>query len=157
LSRIIGVFDSHENAEKAVNEVRNKNISSEKISIVAKEDSVGDNNQDEGFNATEMSTGATTGGTIGGIAGLLAGAGALTIPGLGPILAAGPIAAGLSGVAAGGLTGSLVDAGVPKERGEDYENEVKSGAILALVDTNNRTDDVEQIFRDNGARKVEKH
>src|SRR4029453_9839073 len=46
-------------------------------------------------------TGAATGSVVGGTLGLLAGIGALAIPGVGPLIAAGPIMAALSGAAAG--------------------------------------------------------
>src|ERR671923_506479 len=60
-------------------------------------------------------TGAGTGGVLGGALGWLAGIGALTIPGLGPFIAAGPIVAALAGAGAvgtvGGLLGALVGLG----------------------------------------------
>ncbi len=102
--------------------------------------------------------GATIGGTMGGIAGLAAGVGALAIPGIGPILAAGPIAAGLTGTAAGGLAGSLVDMGIPQDRGTYYEDEVKSGNILAVVEAeDDMVDEVIDSLENNGARDVESH
>jgi len=108
-----------------------------------------------------LADGAATGGAIGGLAGIAASLGALTIPGIGPILAAGPIAAGLTGVAAGGIAGSLVDMGIPQERGDYYENEVKSGKILAAVDLMDADDaeieEISSIFHDYGANDVEVH
>ena len=62
----------------------------------------------------------TTGGVIGGTLGLLAGIGALAIPGVGPLIAAGPIMATLAGLgvggAVGGLVGALVGMGIPGVR-----------------------------------------
>ena len=49
-------------------------------------------------------TGAASGGVAGGIFGLLAGLGALAIPGVGPLVAAGPIMAALGGAAVGAAT-----------------------------------------------------
>ncbi len=157
---VIGVFDDRSQAENTVNEIRNAGVTDDEISVVAKEDIVreGENEVDnEGF-AGKLTRGATTGGTIGGLAGLIAGAGALTIPGIGPIVAAGPIAAGLTGIAAGGITGSLVDMGIPEERGEYYENEVKEGSILATVEADQaKVNEVASYMRDNQARDVEVH
>ncbi|MFW6270817.1 MAG: general stress protein, partial [Bacillota bacterium] len=130
MANVIGIFDDREHAENAVNEIREAGITDDKISIVAKEDTIQSEGEGEG-EGEDLTTGAPTGGALGGIAGLMAGAGALTIPGVGPILAAGPLAAGLSGVAAGGLAGSLVDLGIDRERGQYYEDEVKRGGILA--------------------------
>ncbi len=155
MSTVIGVFDDQRSAENAVNEIRNAGITDDNISIIAREESI-DNNQRG--NNQDLTDGATTGGAIGGLAGLMAGAGALTIPGVGPIIAAGPIAAGLTGVAAGGITGSLIDMGIDEERGQYYENEVEKGAILATVEANrNKTDEVTSFFENNGARDVEIH
>ncbi|MDI3547150.1 MAG: hypothetical protein PWR10_802 [Halanaerobiales bacterium] len=159
---VIGVFDDQSQAERAVNEIREAGVTDEEISIAAREDRIKADEGDEGgtgaFLNQDVTTGATTGGALGGLAGLMAGAGALAIPGIGPILAAGPIAAGLSGVAAGGLAGSLVDLGIPQDRGEYYENEVGKGSILAVVETDQRKiNDVASFMRRNGARDVETH
>lgn len=160
MSTVIGVFDSKNNAEKAVDQIREAGITDDKISLAAKDDRSNENNNDNngGFMNQDLTTGATTGGALGGAAGLMAGVGALAIPGLGPILAVGPIAAGLTGVAAGGLTGSLVDMGIPQERGDYYENEVRSGKILAAVETDqSKVNDVATFLRDNDASDVETH
>lgn len=163
MSTVVGVFDDRSQAEKAVNEIRKAGITDDKISIAAREEQVrekgrGDHENGDMLRDNDMTTGATTGGTLGGLAGLLAGAGALAIPGVGPIIAAGPIAAGLSGAAAGGLAGGLVDLGIPREKGQEYEEEIKRGGLLAVVETDdNKVNDVASYMKRNGARKVEKH
>ena len=155
MSTVIGVFDNKESAKNALNEIRNSGITDDKISMVAKDDQAENNDENMG---QDLSDGTATGGALGGIAGLVAGAGALAIPGIGPIIAAGPIAAGLTGVAAGGLAGGLMDLGIPEERGEHYENEVKSGKILAAIEANeDKIDDASSVLRDNGASDVESH
>lgn len=82
-------------------------------------------------------TGAATGGLIGGIGGLLIGLGALALPGFGPVLAAGPLAAALGGAAigaaTGGLIGALVDVGVPEEYATTYATHVERGHVLLTV------------------------
>ena len=159
MSTVIGVFDDRSQAENAMNEIRNAGITDDEISIVGKEDIVKGEGDENRENLTSgIGRGATTGGTIGGLAGLIAGAGALTIPGIGPIVAAGPIAAGLTGVAAGGITGSLVDMGIPEDRGEFYENEVKKGSIVATVEADRaKINEVASYMRRNQARDVEIH
>ena len=81
--------------------------------------------------------GAGTGGVVGGAIGLLAGIGALTIPGLGPFIAAGPLMAALSGAAAGaavgGVAGALIGMGVPEIEAKRYEGKVRGGNILISV------------------------
>ena len=84
-------------------------------------------------------TGVATGGILGGAIGWLAGIGALAIPGVGPLIAAGPILAALSGAAigaaAGGLTGALIGLGIPEYEAKRYEGKVRSGNILISVHT----------------------
>jgi hypothetical protein len=87
-------------------------------------------------------TGAGAGGAVGGALGYLAGVGALTIPGAGPLLAAGPIVAALSGAAVGGtvggVAGGLMGMGVPEFEAKQYAGKVKDGNILISVHTDDR-------------------
>ncbi len=162
---VIGVFKSESQAEKAVGEVRQRGLATEDVSIIAREagrERGGRGREERGggmrMGGQDVSEGVATGGVLGGAAGLLAGAGAMTIPGIGPILAAGPIAAALSGAVTGGIAGGLVDYGIPAERGRHYEEQVKQGNIVAVARTRqDRTDEVAQIFRRNGAVDVETH
>jgi hypothetical protein len=89
-------------------------------------------------------TGAGTGGVVGGAFGWLVGLGALAIPGVGPLIAAGPIVAAMSaaavGAAVGGLTGALVGFGIPEFEAKRYEGKVRAGGVLISV----HTDDAEQ-------------
>jgi hypothetical protein len=89
-------------------------------------------------------TGAGTGAILGGALGWLAGIGALAIPGLGPLIAAGPILATLTGAAvggtAGGLTGALVGMGIPEYEAKQYDSKLRQGNILLSV----HTDDAEE-------------
>src|SRR6201999_3344704 len=92
-------------------------------------------------NASAEAVGAAAagGGGIGGVTGLLVRLGALTIPGFGPILAAGPLAAALAGTAvgatAGGILGAMVGHGLTDEEAEVYSGGVERGAILVTVKT----------------------
>ncbi|MDD4569866.1 MAG: hypothetical protein PHE70_07075 [Tepidanaerobacteraceae bacterium] len=159
---VVGVFDSHDQAEKAVAELRRSGYDTNEVSIVAKGKQQGQNSgdyeSDTTFGMDTVADGTTTGGVLGGLAGLAMGAGALAIPGLGPIIAAGPIAGLLSGAATGGVAGGLIDWGVPEEQGQHYENEVKKGGILAAVRSHEqKVDKAAQIFRQNGAHDVNTH
>lgn len=105
-------------------------------------------------------TGAATGGVIGGTLGLLAGIGALAIPGVGPLIAAGPLMAALSGVAAGatvgGVTGALIGMGIPELEAKRYENRIAEGNILISVHAvdGDRVDRAEEIFKEAGAEDI---
>lgn len=170
MATVIGVFRSREQAEAAVRAMRDDGFRDNEISIVAKrkggeaakrkddtEQAAEPGGMDMGT-GEDLSEGASWGGTLGGVAGLLAGVGALTIPGVGPIIAAGPLAAGLSGAVTGGITGGLLDLGLPEERGRHYEEEVKRGNILAVIETSaERIDKAAEILRSKGANDVESH
>ena len=145
---VIGVFQSEDRAKDAISELKKQGFDEREISLVAKEkESLGGDDDEHSGGLTmeqqNLSEGIMTGGALGGIAGLLAGAGALLIPGVGPIIAAGPLAAFLTGVVGGGLVGGLVDFGIPEERGRHYEERVKRGDVLVTVKAND--DEVTQI------------
>ena len=87
-------------------------------------------------------TGAATGGILGGDLGLLVGLGALAIPGLGPLIAAGPIVATLAGAGAGGavgtLVGSLIGMGIPEYEAKRYESFLNQGGAILAVHADDR-------------------
>ena len=104
--------------------------------------------------------GVATGGVIGGTLGLLAGIGMLAIPGIGPLVAAGPIVAALAGLGAGGavggIVGALVGMGMPEYEAKRYEGAVKDGGTLLSVhcDTSDQIAQAKQALRDTGARDI---
>lgn len=157
-SVVVGVFHDQQQAEQAVNELKRKGFEQE-ISLVVKEDE-GEQEQEEVISMEEqdLSEGTATGGILGGVAGLVAGAGALLIPGVGPIVAAGPLAATLTGVVTGGIAGGLIDFGIPEERGEYYEEQVRQGGILVtLRSSDEKAEEAAYTMRDYEAEDVEIH
>lgn len=166
LSTVIGVFRDISTAEAAVKALRNKGFRDNEISILAKDSQkrTGRGNSSDmetgsDFGGTDsIADGTTWGGALGGVAGLLAGVGALAIPGIGPIVAAGPLAGVLSGAVTGGVAGGLLDLGIPEERGRQYEENLKQGGILAVIETSeDKVSDASSILRQNGAKDVESH
>jgi Protein of unknown function (DUF3341) len=105
-------------------------------------------------------TGAGTGAVVGGTLGWLAGIGALAIPGVGPLIAAGPIVAALAGAGAGGaiggLTGALVGMGIPEYEAKRYEGRVKEGGVLLSVHSDNSdwTRKAKDILERTGAQDI---
>ena len=85
--------------------------------------------------------GAETGAWFGGLFGLFVGAALLILPGVGPIVVAGPLAAAflagiegtVAGTALGSLAGALIGWGVPKDRALKYETQVKGGKFLVVA------------------------
>ncbi len=95
--------------------------------------------QHELDNRTTAAGGAAVGAGLGGLAGLVAGLAALAVPGVGPIIAAGPLAAVLGGVVAGSTTGGIIGAlstiGVPDEYARKYAAAIEQGQTLVSVRT----------------------
>ena len=105
-------------------------------------------------------TGVATGGVIGGTIGLLAGIGLLAVPGVGPLIAAGPIMGALAGLGAGGavggLVGALVGMGIPEYEAKRYEGAVKDGGTLLSVhcETSEEVTAAKRAMQETGAHDV---
>jgi hypothetical protein len=136
------LYDNYADAQKAVRGLEGAGVPHSEISIVA-------NNSDNWFStdkkvdrdrdgvddrAEGAGKGAGIGAGLGGAAGLLAGLGLLAIPGLGPVVAAGWLAAtavgAAAGAATGGIVGALTEAGVSKEDAPMYAEGVRRGGTL---------------------------
>lgn len=136
---VVGLAPSYAQAEQLVAELERAGFSRDDISALFPDQrSSRDFAHEKNTKAPEGTVaGGTTGGVVGGTLGLLAGMGALAIPGVGPLIAAGPIMAALSGAAAGaavgGLAGALIGLGVPELEAKRYEGKVKDGNILLSV------------------------
>lgn len=133
------IAKSHSQAERIVENLQGGGFPASEISVLLPAD---EGKHDIGHvKATKApegaTTGAVTGGVTGGVIGLLAGIGALAIPGVGPLIAAGPIMAALSGAAIGGTTGGivggLVGLGIPEIEAKRYEEKLKQGNYLISV------------------------
>jgi len=115
-----GIYKTAEQAEHAVDRFLDGGFTSDDISVLLPDNkSTKDFAHEKSTKAPEGTTaGVTAGGAIGGTLGLLAGIGALAIPGVGPLIAAGPIMGALAGLgvggAVGGLIGALVGMGIPE-------------------------------------------
>ncbi|WP_106765949.1 general stress protein [Paenibacillus faecalis] len=161
--KIVGVFETEQEAAKAIEQIQDRGVPTDAISIIAKDNrDVEAVTEETGTKAPEgVATGAATGGVLGGVAGLMAGIGALAIPGIGPVLAAGPIAATLAGAAvgagAGGLVGGLIGLGIPEDEAKEYETYVDQGRILVLVDAGRYDSDIYHAFRTNRSLNADRY
>ncbi len=145
MKTVVGLFDYYQDAERAVQELNARGFTSTDISVAARDSTlqqrvVGDK---DAAVAESAGAGAVGGAAVGGLAGLLVGLGALAIPGIGPVIAAGTLATALGttaagagiGAAAGGLIGALVGLGIPEEDAHIYAESVKRGSVLVTVRT----------------------
>lgn len=147
--RAVGVFTHRIDAEQALHELRDSGLAMEKVSVVVQnternheiandqiKERTGDKS-DEG-----ATVGGLSGGAVGGLTGLLVGLGTLAIPGVGPIMLAGAAATALVttlvgasiGAATGTFAGALVGWGMSEEQASAYNERVKHGHYLIIVD-----------------------
>jgi hypothetical protein len=159
---VFGIYATPATAEAAVDHLIARGFTNPSISVLLPDDeSTRAFAHEKSTKAPEgTATGATTGGVIGGTLGLLAGVGALAIPGVGPLIAAGPIMAALAGLgvggAVGGFVGALVGMGIPEYEAKRYEGAVKGGGTLLSVhcDTSEQVDAAKNALKETGARDI---
>ena len=157
-----GIYASRAAAEVAVDRLRSAGFSNDDVSVL-----MADGQGSKDFAAEKntkapegAATGVGVGGAVGGTLGLLAGIGALAIPGVGPLIAAGPIMGALAGLgvggAVGGLVGALVGMGIPEYEAKRYEGRVKDGGILVSVhcDTSEEISRAKDVLKTTGAEDV---
>src|SRR6202163_4912530 len=139
---VFGIYTTRESVERAAATLVKGGFQSSDISVLLPENlgskAIG---TEKATKAPEgAATGAGSGAVLGGTLGLLAGIGALAIPGVGPLIAAGPIMAALAGIgvggAVGGFTGALIGLGIPEYEAKRYEGRIKEGGILLSVHCN---------------------
>lgn len=171
---MVGLFDTFGEAQRAVEDLLRYGMRREDISLLAR-DEHGDTSREHAIGATGaaegVGAGAVGGSLAGGALGLLIGTGLLVIPGIGPVLAAGPLAAAIGsataavgvtalgagiGAAAGGLMGSLIGAGISEEDAQTYVEGVRRGGTLVSVGiADHERDDVRQILVRNSVVDIE--
>jgi uncharacterized membrane protein len=134
---VAGVYDDIQQAHRVVQDLVGHGFPHRSISLVTRDEKgeyakLLEHNQSESLTKENVGGGAI----IGGLTGLLIGLGALTIPGIGAAVAAGPlfgiVGAGV-GAVTGGIVGALVDVGVPEQTAHYYAEAVRRGATLVLV------------------------
>ena len=168
---VVGLFKDVNEAQAVVEKLTQKGFPSDSISVVARDKAT---DRDEAADAEEkpkekskdkpeaegVTKGAVLGGAIGGVAGLAAIAAGLTLPGIGPTLAAGPITAlwGTAvGALTGGLLGGLIKMGVPEREANYYAEGVRRGGALVTVETDDdRAEEAAALMRENGAIDIER-
>jgi hypothetical protein len=164
---VVGVFHSLENAQKACEQLRNEGYSQDEISVIANQTGA-DISGGKAMEAavpqptsasSEIATDAGIGAALGGVGGLLLGFAALAVPGVGPVLAAGPIIAALGGAgvgaAAGGLIGALTERGVPEQDARYYAEGIRRGDILVTVHASGeRADRASEMMDAEGAVNI---
>ena len=167
---VVGVFDSMKEAEAAIRELQNNGFSREEMSLVANRienthpdiEAASPGHPGIMDRTADIAADAGLGAALGGIGGLLFGLAGLTVPGIGPILAAGPIVGMIGGMglgaAAGGIIGVLTESGVPKEEAAAYAESVRRGHVLVTVESENddRANRAREIMDNSAAVDIER-
>lgn len=170
---VVGLFDTYDSAQNTVQELLDQGISANDISVVAN-NARGELTQTTGSEravAEGAGAGAVGGTVVGGVLGLLVGLGALAIPGIGPVIAAGPLSAAIGstaaavgagalgaglGAASGGLLGALIGSGVPEEDASFYSEGVRRGGTLVSVSiTDAKANTAQAIMQRNGVIDID--
>src|ERR1700687_4074844 len=159
---VFGIYPTQSSADHAIDTLTKAGFPISDISVLVPE-TLGnkDMGTEKATKAPEGATaGATSGAVLGGALGLLAGIGALAIPGVGPLIAAGPIMAALAGMGVGGtvggLTGALIGVGIPEFEAKRYEGRLQKGGILlsAHCATSDEVKRSKEILKATGAEDV---
>jgi hypothetical protein len=156
------ITQTNDQVERIVSELKDAGFSNNDISVLLPDKST---EYEAGHEKhTKSPEGTAIGGTIGigtgAILGWLAGIGSLAIPGVGPLIAAGPIIGALTGAgvgaATGGLAGALVGLGIPEYEAKRYEGRIQGGNALISVhtETAEARSTVEDIFERANAEDI---
>jgi hypothetical protein len=159
---VFGIYRSRSEVGSAVNALRDASFARSHISVLLPEN-LGSNElvAEKETKAPNLATiSAGSGAAIGGALGWLVGMGALVIPGIGPVVAAGPIVGTLAGLgvggALGGFVGALVGVGIPEHEATRYEGRLSRGGILVAVHCGS-AEEIERakmIMATNGAEDI---
>lgn len=168
---IVGLFDTTNEAQSVVQDLVNGGFNRQDIGLVANNtkgetttENTGTTTAGESKAGDDAGAGAVGGTVVGGALGLLVGIGALAIPGIGPVVAAGTLATVLGstalgagiGAGIGGIVGALVGMGVPKEDAEYYHEGVRRGGTLVTVKSDDKmAQQAYDIMQRHGAADIE--
>lgn len=156
---VVGYFEDLDKADKLVQDLKALGLSGDKINLAAHNPQGG---KSPAFKEIDQGRpdSARAGAILGGAAGFLAGILALSVPGVGPVIVAGPLFAGLlgsaAGAAGGAIAGALKQNGVPDEEAEQYSQGIKSGGavVLASVD-DDQVEAVTRVMQEDGAVDID--
>ena len=163
---MVAVYNSHTEAEQAVAKLSTAAFDIKKVSIIGKDYHTEEKVVGYYNTGDRMKSWGGMGAFWGGIWGLLFGAGFFLIPGIGPVLVAGPFLAALIGalesaVVVGGisaLAAGLVSMGIPKDSALKYEAEIKADKFVLVVHgTQEELDRARSILTDTSPVSIEKH
>ena len=165
-NRVYALYKDFETAATVTNKLISGGFESKHVSVITSDadnkysiyvDKTGKDLVDEDITGEE-------GTGLGALMGALTGLSMALIPGFGPVLAAGPLAVALmtgigaaTGAVTGGLAASLIDFGVSEANATRYQDVLRTGGALVIVDLVNESDEsnVRSIFNQHDPLNVE--
>jgi hypothetical protein len=160
---VVGLFETKREAEDAIQKLQSAGFRNEALGVAmrdAKESGAVAESTGAGDLSEEgAAAGAVSGAGVGALVGLALLGSTIVIPGLGPLLIAGPVAAALTGAgigaASGGLLGGLIGVGIPEADAEHYAAGLEGGGVLVSVEAGgDHVDLARRILDEAGARRT---
>lgn len=164
---IVGMMENMRQAQEVVTDLRENRFDKDSINLIGShlEEGTVETQDTKDIKKKDAARGAATGAgagaAIGGLAGFVAGLTALTIPGIGPLVAMGPLAATLAGggvgAVAGGIVGALTKMGVPEKDAQYYHEGIRRGGVLVTVAApDDRAEVAASIMEKHGAIDIDR-
>ncbi|MDR3635489.1 MAG: general stress protein [Isosphaeraceae bacterium] len=163
MRNIVGLFETREEAESAINRLKAQGIATDGIGVAMK-DTTKQHNLAEATGAEDLSSegataGVVSGAAIGALVGLAVAGATFALPGIGTFLVWGPFASALSGAgigaASGGILGALIGSGIPEPEAHHYLTGLESGHVVVTASVPDaRADDVRVIFNEEGSHRT---
>jgi hypothetical protein len=152
------VYDLLDQAQRVIDELESSGYPTKQISLVTRNVTEQVPHEETLQLGDNTERNAVKGAGFGGLFGLLLGAPLLAIPGVGPVLLAGPLAVGMTGAIVGGFLGSMSGWGVHSDRVEEYEELVRGGSVLVVAHgTPRQVAEAKRTFDHSDAKDVHLH
>jgi uncharacterized membrane protein len=163
MKTVSALYENFDIAQQAVNDLVNEGFRRDNISLIVN-DRAG--TYRDRFDRPQDDVTGGEGAGFGAVVGALVGLGAMVIPGIGPVIAAGPLVAGLlgagvgaaAGAVTGGITASLIDSGIDETNAHYYAEGVRRGGSLVTVHVEDaRANEALSIMRDHHPVDLDTH
>jgi hypothetical protein len=141
---VVGIFDDYGVTEKAIDELVRAGFNNDQISVLGSSQKHA-SSLSPGVHPQHVPDELAKFTAAGAVSGGLLGLASLTLPGIGPVFASGPLLAILSGAAAGTyvgfLAGALARMDIDEDTAEEYQAHLTQGRILLGINVNNETEE----------------
>ena len=141
MKTVVGMFDTRAAAESAISRLHKNGVGREEISVGMKDTrEAADLTESTGahdLSGEGATAGLVSGAGVGALVGLAIAGSTIILPGIGPLLIAGPLAAALTGAgigaASGGLIGGLIGSGIPEDDAAEFHTGLERGHVLVAA------------------------